>query len=87
MSSWGDLCLNLGRTKRCGWNKKRYLTRIAKRSSNERAEGEPLDGRGDTGRVEGESLEAPWADVPKEGGSPGTARPTMRFFKVVVEVP
>ena len=33
-----------------------------------------------------ERLEGPWADVP-EGGSPGTARPTMRFFKVVVEVP
>ena len=34
-----------------------------------------------------EMLEGTWADVPKEGGSPGTARPTMRFFKVVVEVP
>ena len=38
------------------------------------------------------TLEGPWEDVP-EGGSPGrlappwTARPTMRFFKVVVEVP
>ena len=36
-----------------------------------------------------ERLEGPWEDVP-EGGSPGrlapplTARPTMRFFKVVV---
>ena len=34
-----------------------------------------------------ESLEGPWADVPSGGGSPGTARPTMRFFKVVVESP
>ena len=34
-----------------------------------------------------ESLEGPWAEVPEEGGSPGTARPTMQFFKVVVEVP
>ena len=33
-----------------------------------------------------ERLEGPWEDV-LEGGSPGTARPTMRFFKVVVEVP
>ena len=39
-----------------------------------------------------ESQEGPWEDVP-EGGSPGrlapplTARPTMRFFKVVVELP
>jgi len=39
-----------------------------------------------------ETLEGPWEDVP-EGGSPGqlapplTARPTMRFFKVVVELP
>ena len=38
------------------------------------------------------TLEGPWEDVP-EGGSPGqlapplTARPTMRFFKVVVELP
>ena len=32
-----------------------------------------------------ERLEGPWADVPAGGGSPGTARPTMRFFKVVVE--
>ena len=31
-----------------------------------------------------ERLEGPWEDVPGEGGSPGTARPTMRFFKVVV---
>ncbi len=34
-----------------------------------------------------ERLEGPGAEVPEEGGSPGTARPTMRFFKVVVEVP
>jgi len=33
-----------------------------------------------------ESLEGPWEDVPEGSGSPGTARPTMRFFKVVVEV-
>ena len=39
-----------------------------------------------------ETLEGPWEDVP-EGGSPGglapplTTRPTMRFFKVVVELP
>ena len=32
-----------------------------------------------------ERLEGPWEDVPA-GGSPGTARPTLRFFKVVVEV-
>jgi len=32
------------------------------------------------------TLEGPWAEVPEDGGSPGTARPTMRFFKVVVEV-
>ena len=38
------------------------------------------------------TLDGPWEDVP-EGGSPGrlapplTARPTMRFFKVVVELP
>ena len=32
-------------------------------------------------------LEGPWAEVPEDGGSPGTARPTMRFFKVVVELP
>jgi len=31
------------------------------------------------------TLEGPWEDVPA-GGSPGTARPTLRFFKVVVEV-
>ena len=30
------------------------------------------------------SLEGPWAEVPEDGGSPGTARPTIRFFKVVV---
>ena len=34
-----------------------------------------------------ESLEGPWAEVPAEGGSPDTAHPTMRFFKVVVELP
>ena len=34
-----------------------------------------------------ERLEGPWAEVPEDGGSPGTARPTMRFFKVVVELP
>ena len=34
-----------------------------------------------------EGLDGPWEDVPEEGGSPGTARPTLRFFKVVVEVP
>ena len=33
------------------------------------------------------SLEGPWAEVPEDGGSPDTARPTMRFFKVVVELP
>ena len=31
-----------------------------------------------------ERLEGLRADVPEEGGSPGTARPTLRFFKVVV---
>ena len=31
-----------------------------------------------------ERLDGPWEDVPEEGGSPGTARPTLRFFKVVV---
>ena len=31
-----------------------------------------------------ERLEGPWAEVPEDGGSPGTARPTIRFFKVVV---
>ena len=30
------------------------------------------------------TLEGPWEDVPA-GGSPGTARPTLRFFKVVVQ--
>ena len=30
-----------------------------------------------------ERLEGPWEDVPV-GGSPRTARPTLRFFKVVV---
>ena len=30
-------------------------------------------------------LKGPWAEVPAGGGSPGTARPTMRFFKVTVE--
>ena len=34
-----------------------------------------------------ERLEGPWVEVPAGGGSPGTARPTMLFFKVVVEVP
>ena len=34
-----------------------------------------------------ERLEGPWAEVSEDGGSPGTARPTMRFFKVVVELP
>ncbi len=29
-------------------------------------------------------LEGPWRTVTVEGGSPGTARPTMRFFKAVV---
>ena len=33
------------------------------------------------------SLEGPWAEVPAGGGSPGTARPTMQFFKVTVELP
>ena len=33
-----------------------------------------------------ERLEGPWVEVP-EGGSPGTARPTLRFFRVVVELP
>ena len=52
------------------------------------AEGEPLDGRGDTGRAEGcRDVDGPWEDVPEGSGSPGTARPTMRFFKVVVELP
>ena len=32
-----------------------------------------------------ERLEGPWVDVLEEGGSPGTARPTLWFFKVVVE--
>ena len=32
------------------------------------------------------TLEGPWEDVPEGSGSPGTARPTMRFFKVEVEV-
>ena len=31
-------------------------------------------------------LERPWENVP-EGGAQGTVRPTMRFFKVVVELP
>ncbi len=34
-----------------------------------------------------ERLDGPWAEVPEDGGSPGTARPIMRFFTVVVEVP
>ena len=29
-------------------------------------------------------MEGPWRTVTEEGGSPGTARPTMRFFKAVV---
>ena len=32
------------------------------------------------------ALKGPWEDVTTAGGSPGTARPTLRFFKVVVEV-
>ena len=32
------------------------------------------------------TLEGPWEDVPEGSGSPGTARPTMRFFKVEVDV-
>ena len=32
------------------------------------------------------ALKGPWEDVTTGGGSPGTARPTLRFFKVVVEV-
>ena len=32
------------------------------------------------------TLEGTWEDV-SAGGSPGTARPTIRFFKVVVELP
>ncbi len=31
-----------------------------------------------------EQLEGPWRTVLADGGSPGTARPTMRFFKAVV---
>ena len=31
-------------------------------------------------------LDGPWEDVLADGGSPGTARPTMRFFKVEVVV-
>ena len=31
-------------------------------------------------------LEGPWEDVPA-CGLPGTTRPTMRFFKVTVELP
>jgi hypothetical protein len=30
------------------------------------------------------TLEGPWGTVTAEGGSPGTARPTMQFFKAVV---
>ncbi len=30
------------------------------------------------------TLEGPWRTVTVEGGSPGTARPTMQFFKAVV---
>ena len=33
------------------------------------------------------TLEGPWEDVTTAGGSPGTARPTMQFFKVMVEMP
>ena len=33
-----------------------------------------------------ERLEGPWEDVTEEGGSPRTARPTMWFFKVLVEI-
>lgn len=33
------------------------------------------------------TLEGPWGDVAVGGGSPGTARPTMRFFKVEVVLP
>jgi len=39
------------------------------------------------------TLDGPWEDVPEGSGSPGglapplTARPTLRFFKVVVELP
>ena len=32
-------------------------------------------------------LGGPWEDVLADGGSPGTARPTMRFFKVEVVLP
>ena len=33
------------------------------------------------------TLKGPWEDVTTAGGSPGTARPAMRFFKVTVEMP
>ena len=33
------------------------------------------------------TLEGPWRTVTEEGGSPGTARPTMQFFKAVVVLP
>ena len=33
------------------------------------------------------SPEGPWEAVPAGGGSSGTARPTMQFFKVCVEMP
>ena len=52
---------------------------------------EPPQGRWNvpaTYKVKGAvSLEGPWEEVPAEGGSPGTARPTMRFFKVEVVLP
>ena len=34
-----------------------------------------------------ERLDGPWEDVLADGGSPGTVRPTLRFFKVTVELP
>ncbi len=41
-----------------------------------------------TWKVKGAAtLAGPWGEVPAEGGSPGTARPTMRFFKVELVLP
>ena len=46
-------------------------------------EGEPLDGRGDTGRAEGGGV----AGRRVEGeGAAAAEKAAMRFFKVVVEV-
>ena len=80
---------------RCAWPVARHITTFGVRTGRTRQNGFaqskveanalPFTAGGRGRRKGAERLEGPWVEVPAEGGSPGTARPTMRFFKVVVE--